>query len=1090
MNRHDARPLFIWRVGFLLGTTSFIAVAGVLGARAQDVAPAPANPVVAQAVTPGVQTTQTAQAASAPPAEQVPEQVLVTGSLIRGAAAVGVPVTSFSANDFTTVGAFQTSDLFKNVPSAVILPFVGATTLENGEFTQSVNIRGLSTKGNRTLLMVDGRRFPGQGDGLCRTDPSIVPQLALDRVDTLVDGASATYGSDAVAGVINLILKRGYDGAITEGQVGISPGYDGGHLFYRGSVLFGRTWDGGDVTVTYETSTQFHTVGTARDYFTYDFLAAQGVDNRTPLGNSIPGTISLGKPALATSARGQNPNKATYTAKLPGTPGTFSPTVGTSCGNCYAIPTGQNGQGLTWASIVANTPAGPNGTTVGTKNEINPWSDQWETPDQFRNGATITFDQNVLPNVQFFADAFYMNRRTEIHTLGGLTTGAVVPTTNPYYPVGAPSGIIAYYDLSRDMQPNSAGNEISGSYTGGFNINLPHNWLATISASSDSQHEQLDATGTYNLNNVSAALGNTLAAPAGSGFTSFTKPASVPYLNVFCDPNQYTCNDPSTLGYISSFSNRDVIERIDEFSVNANGDVLPLPGGELKAAVGVVLDDYYFSAEQKANTRTFSSSDISDLTDYGRRQVWAVYGQVNVPIVGDNNKFLFVDRLDVEASARYDHYNSFGGTFNPKVSATWGIYDGFEMRGSWGTSFRAPSFVEDGHVVGATIQAVNSAAGASSNSVGTCPAVGATLPTGSAAYGIDPNCTSANQFLGGIYLSNAAAIAAPVRHNSAPLQPETAQSVSSGFEWAPTDNIFKGFDIEVTYWYTRVRNELQGCNVGTSSKGQLYDPLYASCFVTRANDPNFDADVAAILAEPVSSIVQTVTPSNIGWVADGAIRNLGWQTINGIDFDGTYSWDMGDWGNWHAGANGEYIIDSITDIGSGQPPVSEYSTPHNGTRDSGGRLRYRTDLGWNGGPHNGWSVDGFMNFFPHFNLNGGALPPECFLQGQTACNASGMPQYAQYTQQYPTLNNLVPGSYTFDLSVRYNTGDLLANEYLKNINIALVVNNILDKRPLYQYAVSDTPIYAFYSPPQRGGAGFGGIGADQRAFVLTITKSW
>lgn len=1075
MNRHDARPRLIRRIGFLLGTTSFIAVAGVQGVRAQEVAPPPANPAVAQAV-------------AAQPAEQVPEQVLVTGSLIRGAAAVGVPVTTFSANDFTTTGSFQTSDLFKNVPSAVILPFVGATNLENNEFTQSVNIRGLSTKGNRTLLMIDGRRYPGQGDGLCRTDPSIVPQLALDRVDTLVDGASATYGSDAVAGVINLILKRGYDGATTEGQVGTSPG--DGHTFYRGSVLFGRTWDGGDVTVTYETSTQYHTLGTARDYFTYNFYAAQGVGNLTPLGNSIPGTISIGKPAVASSASGQNPNTAKYTATLPGTPGSFSATTGTSCGNCYAIPTGQNGQGLTWASILANTPAGPNNTTAGTKNEINPWADGWETPDQFRNGATVTFDQNVFPDVQFFADGVYMNRRTEIHGRGGLTTGVAVPTANPYYPAGAPSGIIAYYDLSKDMQPNSAGNEISGSYAGGFNISLPNDWLATISASSDRQHEQAASTGTYNLNNVSAALGDTIAAPPGSGFTSFTKPANVPYLNLFCDPNLFNCNSPATLDYIAAFSNTNVIERIDEFGANANGDVFPLPGGELKAAVGAVLDDYYYTAELQRNTTTFTNTSITDLTDFGRRQVWAVFGQVNIPIVGEDNKFLLVDRLEVEASARYDHYNTFGGTFNPKVSANWSIYDGLMMRGSWGTSFRAPSFVESGRIVGATIQAVNIPAGASTNSVGTCQAVGGAPPTGSAAYGIDPNCTAALQNLGGIMLSNASGVASPVRHNAGPLQPETAQSVSSGLEWAPTDNIFKGLDIEATYWYTRIRNELQGCNVGSSSKGQLYDPLYASCFVTAANDPTFAADVAAILAEPVSGLNQSVTASNIGWVADGAIRNIGWQTINGVDFDGTYSWDMGDFGNWHVGASGEYIIDSVTDIGSGQPPISEYSTVVVGTRNSGGRLRYRADLGWNGGPHNGWSIDGFMNFFPHYNLNGGALPSECFLQGQTPCNASGMPQYAEYTQQYPTLNNFVPGTYTFDLSVRYNTGDAPANNYLRNINIALAVNNILDKRPPYQYAVSDTPIFAFFSPPQRGGAGFGGIGADQRILVLTVTKTW
>src|SRR6267154_1755505 len=106
MRSHHGRSLSIRRSVLLLGTTSFIVVAGAAGARAQDAAPAPAKPVlVAQAAAPGVQTAQ----ASAPPTEQVPEQVLVTGSLIRGAVAVGVPVTSFSANDFATAGAFQTS---------------------------------------------------------------------------------------------------------------------------------------------------------------------------------------------------------------------------------------------------------------------------------------------------------------------------------------------------------------------------------------------------------------------------------------------------------------------------------------------------------------------------------------------------------------------------------------------------------------------------------------------------------------------------------------------------------------------------------------------------------------------------------------------------------------------------------------------------------------------------------------------------------------------------------------------------------------------------------------------------------------------
>ena len=136
--------------------------------------------------------------------------------------------------------------------------------------------------------------------------------------------------------VINLILKRGYDGAITEGSFGISPGY--GHDLYRGAFLYGTTWNGGDVTISYEHYNQDHTEGTARDYYTFNFFDAQGVDNRTTLINSLPGTITIGN-AKGLTASG-------YTAvTLPGVPGGFTTKNAPDCTNCYAIPKGQNRSG-------------------------------------------------------------------------------------------------------------------------------------------------------------------------------------------------------------------------------------------------------------------------------------------------------------------------------------------------------------------------------------------------------------------------------------------------------------------------------------------------------------------------------------------------------------------------------------------------------------------------------------------------------------------------------------------------------------------------------------------------------------------------
>jgi hypothetical protein len=159
-------------------------------------------------------------------------------------------------------------------------------------------------------------------------------------------------------------------------------------------------------------------------------------------------------------------------------------------------------------------------------------------------------------------------------------------------------------------------------------------------------------------------------------------------------------------------------------------------------------------------------------------------------------------------------------------------------------------------------------------------------------------------------------------------------------------------------------------------------------------------------------------------------------------------------------------------------------------------MRYRARLGWAGGPDGAFSVVGFLNFWSHYNSGTAALPPLCFLQGNPACNSLGLPQYAQYTQQFPTLSSLVPGIYTFDLSLSYKTGETPANRYLQNIRVTLTINDILNKQPPFQYNLGATP-HAFYTPGfggstgiGSGGSAFGSPGVDGRFFTLTISKEW
>src|SRR5687768_13348783 len=234
---------------------------------------------------------QPALAAQVAAAAAQVEEVLITGSLITGAEAVGIPVTSVGAEEFRETGALTVSDLLRSVPAVQV---VASTSITNAGSAISrgtgVDIHGMNSNTSpRTLLMIDGLRYPPMAHGVSFYDPSIIPQLAVQRVDVLANGASATYGSDAVAGVLNVILRRRYDGAITQGRYGRARG---GDAKWQASQLYGRTWDSGGITLTYEIYNEDALPARERiDILTYDYTP-WGLDNRTPVNSSVPGTVS------------------------------------------------------------------------------------------------------------------------------------------------------------------------------------------------------------------------------------------------------------------------------------------------------------------------------------------------------------------------------------------------------------------------------------------------------------------------------------------------------------------------------------------------------------------------------------------------------------------------------------------------------------------------------------------------------------------------------------------------------------------------------------------------------------------------------
>src|SRR5258706_13720378 len=165
---------------------------------------------------------------SAPPTQQSAE-IVVTGSRIRGVGAVGSNVVTVGADLIEMTAPLSVADLLKQVPQIVNLgydesSFSSTTGIGNVTRAAGVNVHGLGPQA--TLVLYNGHRFSMQGPQGSFVDPSSIPTVAIERVEVVPDGASAIYGSDAVAGVVNFIPRQSYDGVMLTARGGTSSHYD------------------------------------------------------------------------------------------------------------------------------------------------------------------------------------------------------------------------------------------------------------------------------------------------------------------------------------------------------------------------------------------------------------------------------------------------------------------------------------------------------------------------------------------------------------------------------------------------------------------------------------------------------------------------------------------------------------------------------------------------------------------------------------------------------------------------------------------------------------------------------------------------
>ncbi|WGM40662.1 TonB-dependent receptor [Caulobacter sp. NIBR1757] len=237
------------------------------------------------------------------PADEEVSEVVVTGTSIKGVPPTGSNLISVSRDDIETLGAANTPDLLASVPQ--LNSFNTAPSASLGGFGSfAPGMRGLPA--NATLPLMNGHRLVAAAANETNPDYPLIPNLAIERIEVVADGASSIYGSDAVAGVVNFITRRNVKGVEVSASYGVGDEYYIGHF----GGLFGHSWGSGSILAAYQYTENDNITAGDRDYRLQDFRPYGGIDTRgvnCPDANVLVNTtfysVYYAAPALAANTR-------------------------------------------------------------------------------------------------------------------------------------------------------------------------------------------------------------------------------------------------------------------------------------------------------------------------------------------------------------------------------------------------------------------------------------------------------------------------------------------------------------------------------------------------------------------------------------------------------------------------------------------------------------------------------------------------------------------------------------------------------------------------------------------------------------------
>lgn len=772
------------------------------------------------------------------------ETIVITGSRIRrNPLDQAAPIAVLDQRALEQTGLSSVADILQRLPSSgggLNSKFNNSGNFGNppdgggvGAGSAEVDLRYLGSR--RTLVLVDGVRFVNgaSASGIpASTDLNSIPQGMIDRIEVLQDGASPIYGSDAIAGVVNIITRDGQDGLRLSAQYGqyLSEG-DGETLDLNGS------WG----------------IKSERTSFV---IGASYVDQKRV--NSSDRSISLFPNPGSTSCLGGGCSSGTPLGR-------------------FIVNNPLNGDGLdlTLKAAVPGAPAfdpldptGPNSDfkdfTTADRFNFAPFN-LILTPSE-RLGGFVSFRQELTDSINLRVRAVYNHRKSANQAAplplfvgpdagnGNLLDRISIDATNPFNPFGVT------LESGKNLDGTSNGNATNYAFIGRrFVENGPRRYFQTVdtmyaTATLDGEFELAghnwywDASATIGHNDAKQKfLGNVNAINLAQalGPIADCTGACVPF-NIFGGEGSIT---QAQMDFVTFVERARSTQRLGDATFNVSGDLFELPGGPVGVAIGYEHRDQKGSFDPDPVVAMGAGSDIPAQPSGGRFNVDEIYGEVRAPILKDRP---FFELLEASFAARHSNYSTFGGSTTLKAGLQWKPTKDILFRGSWAEGFRAPGI---GELFGTPSRFDQELADPCSDMLG--------LSGGTPASAtVQANCIAAGVPATGAYVQNNPQLSVVTGGNSA-LDPETSESWVFGAVFSP-EWLDRRLSVEVNYYDISLDNAIQ--------------PIGAEVLLGRCTEAN-DAFSCAAISRTASGAIAQIS---------GLLQNIGAIDTKGLDVTLTY----------------------------------------------------------------------------------------------------------------------------------------------------------------------------------------------------------